>query len=229
MTVTRLDAIPNDQWQKTARFPDWKGYVDDTLAMNSMISFHCWHGQGAVYLRLGPKTEGFVLFVNGTRADTGAMRPGGAYRVDIADAAVNGTNTLQISGIRPVSPESAVEVFIPHPVVLEGSPEEEGVSPAALALIDETVAEDAANGFPGAQLAVVRNGRLICRRAWGRACAYTQDGRFDDAADPVTNDTLYDLASVTKMFSVNYALQKLATEGRVNLNERWRASSARIS
>ena len=152
MTVTRLDAIPTDQWQKTARFPDWKGYVDDTLAMNSMISFHCWHGQGAVYLRLGPKTEGFVLFVNGTRADTGAMRPGGAYRVDIADAAVNGTNTLQVSGILPVSPDSAVEVFIPHPVVLEGSPEEEGVSPAALALIDEIVAEDAANGFPGAQL-----------------------------------------------------------------------------
>lgn len=28
-------AVPENQWQKTAAFPDWKGYTDDTLAMNS--------------------------------------------------------------------------------------------------------------------------------------------------------------------------------------------------
>ena len=34
----------------------------------------------------------------------------------------------------------------------------------------------------------------------------------------MTNDTLYDLASVTKMFSVNYCLQNLVTEGKINLD-----------
>ena len=219
MTLTRLDAIPDYQWQKTAVFPDWKGYVDDTLAMNSMLSFHTWHGQGAIYLRVGEQVERFFLFVNGVRVDTRGAAPG-AYAVDISAAALNGTNTLQISNILPASLNGAVEVYIPYPVVLDGSPEEEGIDPATLDLIGDLIETDASYGFPSAQLAVVRNGRLVYRNAWGRACAYTPEGRFDEAAPRVTNDTLYDLASVTKMFSANYALQKLATEGRVDLDAR---------
>ena len=219
MTITRLDAIPDYQWQKTAVFPDWKGYVDDTLAMNSMLSFHTWHGQGAIYLRVNQGVERFILFVNGLRVDTRVMTPG-AYMVDIADAALNGINTIQVSNILPASMKGAVEAFVPYPVVLEGAPEEEGVDPATLELVSDIIETDAAHGFPSAQLAIVRNGRLICRRAWGRACAYTPEGAFIEDAPRVTNDTLYDLASVTKMFSANYALQKLATEGRVSLDAR---------
>ena len=219
MNITRLDAIPNYQWQKTASFPDWKGYVDDTLAMNSMLSFHTWHGQGTIYLRVNERVERFILFINGRRVDTRGAAPG-AYAVDIASVALNGTNTLQVSNILPADLNDAVEVFVPYPVVLDGSPEEEGINPATLDLISDLIESDAACGFPSAQLAVVRNGRLVYRNAWGRACAYTPEGRFIENAQSVTNDTLYDLASVTKMFSANYALQKLATEGRVNLDAR---------
>ena len=219
MTITRINAIPDYQWQKTAAFPDWKGYVDDTLAMNSMLSFHTWHGQGSIYLRVNERVERFILFVNGLRVDTRGVRPG-AYVVDISDAALNGTNTLQVSNILPADLKGAVEVFVPYPVVLDGSPEAEGIRPATLDLIGDLIETDAEYGFPSAQLAIVRNGRLVCRSAWGRACAYTPDGRFDEAAPRVTNDTLYDLASVTKMFSANYALQKLATEGRLNPDAR---------
>ena len=219
MNITPISGIPAYQWQKTAVFPDWKGYVDDTLAMNSMVSFITWHGQGTIYLRVGEGVERFFLFVNGLRVDTGDVKPG-AYAVDMASAALNGTNTLQISNILPASLNGAVEVFIPYPVVLEGAPEAEGIHPATLALIDELIETDAAYGFPSAQLAIVRNGRLVYRKAWGRACAYTPEGRFIEDAPRVTNDTLYDLASVTKMFSANYALQKLATEGRVSLDAR---------
>ena len=33
MTVLRVSEIPAREWQKTAVFPDWKGYPDNTLAM----------------------------------------------------------------------------------------------------------------------------------------------------------------------------------------------------
>ena len=44
-------------WQVQAAFPDWKGYTDNTLAMNSMISFTAYHGQGSVYVRTAEKVE----------------------------------------------------------------------------------------------------------------------------------------------------------------------------
>ena len=59
MNITPISGIPAYQWQKTAVFPDWKGYVDDTLAMNSMVSFITWHGQGTIYLRVGEGVERF--------------------------------------------------------------------------------------------------------------------------------------------------------------------------
>ena len=33
MSVLRVSEIPAREWQKTAVFPDWKGYPDNTLAM----------------------------------------------------------------------------------------------------------------------------------------------------------------------------------------------------
>ena len=36
----------------------------------------------------------------------------------------------------------------------------------------------------------------------------------------MTNDTLYDLASNTKMYTANYALQYLVTQGKANLDSR---------
>ena len=48
--------------------------------------------------------------------------------------------------------------------------------------------------------------------------AYTKDGKPLETAPAVTTDTLYDLASVTKMFSANYAVQKLVTDGKLDID-----------
>ena len=50
--------------------------------------------------------------------------------------------------------------------------------------------------------------------------SYLPDGTPDEESSLVTTDTLYDLASVTKMFTVDYALQKLVTDGEVDLDAR---------
>ncbi len=211
----RADALPAAEWQKTAVFPDWKGYTDDTLAMDSMLSYLGYHGQGCLWLEVDGKTESFRLYVNEVRVDTTGVSEG-VWRVDTAAVARDGMNTIQLSNIRPS--DARVTVHVPYPTILDGTLEEAGIRPEAVQLISDIIASDIEYGFTSAQLAVVRSGRLVYNRAWGRVNSYHQDGTPDTDSPLVTTDTLYDLASVTKMFSTNYAIQKLVTDGRLDIN-----------
>lgn len=219
MKAEAIQAVPEGGWQCEAVFPDWKGYVDDTLAMNSMVSFDGWHGNGYFYLSLHPDVEALRLFVNGCEVDTSDLRGGMSCRVDFSAAAKDGKNTIQITQIRPNTLSEAVRVFIPYPVILDGTLEDSGIAPEVLELIDDLISTDVEYGFPGAQLAIVRHGRLVYENAWGKTNAYLPDGTPNEKSTPVTTETLFDLASVTKMFATNYALQKLLTEGRFTLDD----------
>ena len=215
--IEKADALPEAGWQKKAVFPDAWGYTDDTLAMNSMVSFQGYHGQGYMYVEVAEDVTAFTLYVNRQEYDTSAMQSG-LYRVDFSDAARDGKNTVQVSNIRPFGAAGAVTVYIPYPVVLQGSIEEAGIRPETLQLVSDIIQSDIDHGFTSAQLAIVRNGRLVYEKAWGSVNAYEQDGERKTDSPAVTTDTLYDLASVTKMFSVNYALQKLVTDGALDIN-----------
>ena len=217
-TAAESGALSEEGWQAHVTFPDWKGYTDDTLAMNSMYSFMGYHGQGTVFVKVSKKTESFRMYVNGYPVNLDDISGGDTFSVDISTVARNGENTLQISNIKPSKISGAVDVYIPYPEVLEGTPEEEGISPLALSLISDLIESDIENGFTSAQLAVIRNGRMVYENAWGKTNSYLPDGSPNPDSPDVTTDTLYDLASLTKMYSVNYALQKLVTDGEVSLD-----------
>ena len=214
-----MSMLPNATWQKTASFPDWKGEPDNSLAMNSMLGFLGYHGQGALWLDVAPEVEGFELYINTDAYDTTLLGPG-AHCVDFSASAVDGVNTLQVTNIRPGNLRNAVTVYIPYPVVLPGAFAESGIRPEAMRLVEDVIASDVAHGFPSASLAIIRNGRLVYENAWGRLNAYHPDGTANADSPATTPDTMYDLASVTKMLSANLALQKLVTDGKLNVNAR---------
>ncbi|MBR2812065.1 MAG: hypothetical protein IKD69_11855, partial [Solobacterium sp.] len=173
ITLTAKEStLPVCDWQLAASFPDWKGYTDDTLALNSSCSFFGCHGQGKLYVQKAAETEDFRMYVNGIAVDTKKIPSGGVGEVDISAAAINGLNTVQISNIRPIGLADAVQLYVDYPVVLEGTPEEEGIDAQSLQLISDLVESDIANGFTSAQMAVVRNGRLVYQNAWGKTNAY---------------------------------------------------------
>ena len=58
--INQIDFLPSAQWQKTANFPNWLGRVDDTLALNSMVSFHFWHSQGKIYIKISDRVKKFT-------------------------------------------------------------------------------------------------------------------------------------------------------------------------
>ncbi len=213
---TQSVTLPDQDWQGAVTFPDWKGYVDDTLAMNSLYSFTGFRGQGTLYVNPAEGVTGFRLFVNNAEVDTSDMRAGRTWKVDISGLTVDGTNTIQVSAITPST--LTVTVNVPYPTLISGDPEDVGMDADTISLISDLINAEVKYGFSGAQLAVVKDGKLVVNEAWGSVNGYRNDNSRIQPGDsdyvPVTTDTLYDLASNTKMYSVNYALQyMLSHEG----------------
>ena len=121
-------------------------------------------------------------------------------------------------GEEAVREEIVIPEDIPGPERITVS--EAGIHEECLALIDRIIEKDVENGFPGAQLAIMRDGKLVYENAWGSTNAYYPDGSRKEDSPPATIDTMYDLASITKMIGVNYAVQKLVTEGRLGIEDK---------
>jgi len=89
-----------------------------------------------------------------------------------------------------------------------------GFRPGGLAEVDAIVEKAVgARSFPGAVLAVGRDGRLAHLRSFGRLS-------YDRGAAPVAPDTIYDLASVTKVVATTTVAMALVDEGRLELDRR---------
>ena len=67
------------------------------------------------------------------------------------------------------------------------------------------------HAYPGCQVLAMKDGRLLFRKAYGHLGA--------DTTAPVTMETVYDLASVTKMMATTLAMMKLVESGKVRLDD----------
>ena len=207
--------LPDSDWQLDVTFPDWREDVSSTYPINNCVGFYGYSGQGQIYLECEDGVSGFDLFVNGRKIDVSPVASGKSYLADVSSVTVNGINTVQVSALE----EGNVRVCIPYPVVIPGTPDEVGIDDGAFELIDRIISADIENGFSSAQLSVIKDGRLVYENSWGNVKTYDENGEPAEGV-PVTADTLYDLASNTKMYSVNYAIQYLLTKGEIDLNSR---------
>ncbi|MFF2650355.1 serine hydrolase [Streptomyces sp. NPDC058045] len=98
-----------------------------------------------------------------------------------------------------------------------GTPERAGLDPAPIDAFQRALAtwENPASGtnylFPGATALMVRDGTVVHRSASGYAVKYA-DAKTELPADqqvPARTDTIYDLASVSKLFTSLLAVQQL--------------------
>lgn len=142
-------------------------------------------------------------------------RPDSRAAIDIGDYTVDGVNTLKVFNVTPADAHIAIQ--IPYPELLRGEAADAGFAADKLAAIDGLILREINAGFPGAVLLIVKNGRIIKETAYGYRQKYDGDRLLADPP-PMTVDTLFDLASNTKAFAVNLALQKLVSEGKVALD-----------
>jgi len=88
-----------------------------------------------------------------------------------------------------------------------------------LEIVDQLLTAETEQGFPGAQLVIIKNGRMIKNTAYGAVSRVDSTGKPLDEYVPVTEKTLFDLASNTKMYAVNFAVQKLISEKKLSLTD----------
>ncbi len=102
--------------------------------------------------------------------------------------------------------------------------------PEFIELLDQIIESETKYGLSGVQLAVYKDGNLIKNNAYGHTNNYYnvyEDGVSVlkeakalplDERNAVTTDTLFDMASNTKMYATVFAMQKLAGEGHFTLD-----------
>jgi beta-glucosidase-like glycosyl hydrolase/CubicO group peptidase (beta-lactamase class C family) len=103
---------------------------------------------------------------------------------------------------------------IPHRAMTltTAAPETRGFKPGTFADVDATVERFIAKkAFPGAVVAVGREGALVHFKAYGRRT-------YDPDAAPMTVDTLFDLASLTKVIVTTTMAMMMVDEGRLELD-----------
>jgi len=105
------------------------------------------------------------------------------------------------------------------------------VNQDVLDFINVLIEKELEYGFSGLQLVVVKDGQMVIDEAWGNVNGWDA-AAFDDAGNmisepsinkesaEVTTDTLFDLASNSKMFATNFAIQKLVYDGELDINKK---------
>ncbi|WP_423998802.1 glycoside hydrolase family 3 N-terminal domain-containing protein [Maribacter sp. IgM3_T14_3] len=90
-------------------------------------------------------------------------------------------------------------------------PERVGMSTKGLRRIDELM-NDGLDSlmFPGGQVLVARKGKVIYQKSFGKPTY--------DSKEKITNDYIYDLASLTKILATLPMVMKMEEEGRIGLN-----------
>ncbi len=94
--------------------------------------------------------------------------------------------------------------------------ETKAATPQATALhatLDPLMEQSVADGtIPGGVLLVGHNGRIVYRKAFGSRA-------LEPAREPMTPNTIFDLASLTKCVATTTSIMKLLQEGRIRLND----------
>ena len=90
-------------------------------------------------------------------------------------------------------------------------PEDQGMDPERLARVDAVIADAIGTGdIPGAVLAVVRRSDIVYLKAYGNKSVVPE-------AVPMTTDTMFDLASLSKCVGTTLSIMQLIEDGYIRL------------
>ncbi|MDN5810475.1 MAG: penicillin binding protein PBP4B [Tetragenococcus koreensis] len=216
-TDVREISSPKGSYQLSQSYPipATDEAFDSSLLTNQMETFYGYKGQGQLLIKTNDK-EAFKIYVNGQEifADLSNKK---WQQIDISDFTKNGDNNLQVSRVASNN-NATMNIKIPYPVLKDNT--KEYTDDDNFKLIDQLINAEIKNGFTSAQLVVAKNGNIIKSSAYGNVNAYDQQDRPQKDSQQVTKNTLYDLASNTKMYATNYAIQKLVSDGKLNIEQK---------
>src|SRR5579871_937166 len=112
------------------------------------------------------------------------------------------TSFCLLFALLPAAPQSS-------PAVRTSGPESQRLRALLDPLLQQAVTD---HKIPGAVLLVGHNGRIVYRDAYGFRA-------LEPVREPMSLDTIFDLASLTKCIATTTSVMKLVEEGRIRLND----------
>lgn len=220
------------QMQAEQTFPIPMKEYDDSILPNNYLAFTAYKGQAYIYF-LAQGLASFDLYINNQKVPTQSICTDKPMCFDASPYIQNGRNMLYIAALTPAGngmaqEQPSLQVKIPYPVILPLSNSQEALkkqqkdapySAETLEIVDQLLTAETEAGFPGAQLVIIKDGKMIKNSAYGAISRVDSAGNTLDEVIPVTEKTLFDLASNTKMYAVNFAVQKLISERRLALTD----------
>lgn len=202
-------ALPQGQVDVT--FPQQNR--SDRQYVNDRFGFYSYSGTGEISLTNESTVPlSTAIEINGQTLNLKSQyAPGETVRYSIGRRTQDGTNTFKLAALSPG--DSTLRIQIPFPI-LQKSPKGQ----YDFSAIDALINQDIENGFPGAVVLVAHRGNIVKHQAYGFAQRYDENGRELDSPIPMHKDTLFDLASNTKIYATTFAIMKLVESGQLDLD-----------
>lgn len=218
-----IDDFSKHASQIDMTFTNDAALLDEHLYNNNRGRFLAHKGQGTMHVQ----SSGVVsadIYINGQKLNLGntfSQRNEDeqvAQSFSIAKRTQNGINSIRVDNIRSVDANTtgSVSINVPFPQIeiKNGLIDNPKLDFSAL---DNFIQTDITNGFPGASILVLHKGKVIKQQAYGYALKYDDEGNQLAQPVPMQSNTLFDLASNTKVFATTLAIMKLVDEGKLSL------------
>ena len=135
-----------------------------------------------------------------------------AFAALFGEYAVRGKLPVTLPGLYAYG--HGIEIPRREMTLRRAAPEDAGFRPGGLTEADRVLDDAVASrAFPGGVVAIGREGALVELRAFGQLS-------YDRGAPEVRTDTIYDLASLTKVIVTTTAAMMLVDEGKLDLGKR---------
>jgi serine-type D-Ala-D-Ala carboxypeptidase len=180
--------------------------------------FYGHKGEGRIIIE--DKQRGTILlYINGNKVNlsNSIHKPNaGLIEIAIDKYVVEGENEINIR----TTGKDSTTVIVPYLTLKVGTPEEAGMNSAILNGIDTYVNQRINAGVtPGAVVLVAKDGLIVKNTAYGHAQKYDM-GKLLDTPRVMTTDSIFDMASVTKVMATTQAVMKLASEGKLAVKDK---------
>jgi CubicO group peptidase (beta-lactamase class C family) len=180
--------------------------------VNNRGTFKAYKGRGQLLLQ-NESALSADIYINNKKLALDTLQKNTEYAFNLGQYTHNGVNTFKVDNIQPAGGSLTLRFAF---ATLNSS----AAKTIDFSAVDKLIEKDVSAGFPGAVLAVIKAGKVLKLTAYGDAKQYQQNDLMLLRPEPMQTNTLFDLASNTKIFATNFALMKLVSEGRLNINNR---------
>jgi len=174
-----------------------------TLAQKKKVILVLYASPYSLRLFEHPNVKGFVMGYENQPFSTSAVP-----RILCGESEAKGVLPISAGDFKAgagiiIKPKSALRLALENEVK---------VNPVYLEKIDSLALLGITEGaYPGCQILIAKDGKVFYNKSFG-TFSYQNE-------EPVSNETIYDVASLTKIMATTPAIMKLVEQGKININQ----------